>query len=64
MKPSQFITAKELAPHLEMNHFKVLRLEVKLGLKECRDPNFEKPVRWFRNKALLALLKAGYQVEF
>lgn len=64
MKISQFITAKELAPHLEMKPPKLLLVESSLGLFECRDPQFKKPVRWFRDKALLALRQREYKVEF
>jgi len=64
MKPSQFITAKELAPHLEMKAPKLLSIEKKLGLFECRDPHYQMPIRWFRSKALIALREAGYEVEF
>jgi len=64
MKPSCFITAKELAPILEMKPPKLLLCEESLGLRPLRDPNFGKPVRWFRNKALACLIAKGYNVEF
>lgn len=60
---SQFITAKELAPLLEMKPPKLMLVEANLGLVKCRDQNYGKPVRWFRDKVRRTLRKAGYIVE-
>ena len=62
MNPSQFVTAKEIAPIVELTDRSIRQPHVqrRLGIHDCRDGGCNKPIRFRRQEVRQRLSSRGY----